>query len=157
IAGTAWTDSAILLCVVMAPPELVDAMVLLGVLAGKLLRGVRPYRALYNASKDALSAGAGLLVASQLGLTHGNPLHNPLALARVAITITVVEFAIGAPVLALVSGTPWWRLHRDDADIKAGFFVGKLLVSMSTLALFEYDQRAVALVPPVALCLHLLF
>jgi hypothetical protein len=42
-----------------------------------------------------------------------------------ALSVAVVEFAIGVPVLALASGTPWYKLHRADADIKAAFFVGK--------------------------------
>ena len=157
IAGTAWTDSAILLCIVTLPGGLVAAVVFAGVLLGKLLSGVTPYKSIFNASKDALSATAGVAVALPFALTHEVALDNPFALVLVAATITAVEFAIGAPVLALASGMPWWRLHRDDADIKAAFFVGKLLVSVATLALIRNDLRAVLVIPPIALCLHLLF
>src|SRR5690606_2193575 len=55
-AGTSWTAAAILLCVVSLPAGWVGPVVLAGVFLGKLLGRVRPYRALFNASKDALSA-----------------------------------------------------------------------------------------------------
>ncbi len=161
IAGTSWTDSAILICIVSLPSGWVGPDVLAGVFLGKLIGRVRPYKALYNASKDALSATAGLLVAIHFGLTSAaGPMQvvrdHPLELVLVALTITVVEFAIGVPVLALVSRTPWYRVHRDDADIKAAFFAGKLTVTILTLAMLAPDPRLLALVPPVALCLHML-
>jgi len=157
-AGTSWTDSAILLCIVSLPTGWVGPVVLAGVFLGKLLGRVRPSRALYNASKDALSATAGLLVALLLGLPHAEAaITQPHMLILIALTITVVEFAVGVPVLALVAKTPWRRVHRDDADIKAAFFAAKLVVTVLTLLLFADDARMLAIVPPAALCLHLLF
>lgn len=157
-AGVAWTDSAILLCIVSLPARWVAPVVLAGVLLGKLLGHVRPYRALYNASKDALSATAGLLVAMMVGLPHAaeEAIAQPHLLILVAFTITVVEFAVGVPVIALAAKTPWYRVHRDDADIKAAFFAGKLLVTILTLLLFADNPRLLALVPLAALCLHML-
>lgn len=156
-AGTSWTDSAILLCIVSLPAGWVVPVVLAGVFLGKLVNRVRPYRALYNASKDALSATAGLLVALYLDLPQAEAaITQPHRLILVALTITVVEFAIGVPVLALVAKTPWYRVHRDDADIKAAFFAGKLVVTIVTLLLFADDAKMLALVPPAALCVHML-
>jgi len=158
VAGTSWTDSAILVCIVSLPAGWVGPDVLAGVFLGKLLGRVPPHKALYNAAKDALSASAALLVALHFGLTRGaTPLDHPLALILVALTITVVEFAVGVPVLALVSRTPWYRVHRDDADIKAAFFAGKLVVTVLTLMVFADEPRLLAVVPPAVLCLHMLF
>lgn len=156
--GTAWTDSAILVAIVNLPPAWVPLVVFGGVLMAKLFRRVTPYKALYNAGKDTLSATAGLLVAVELGLSHvPNPFEHPLALVLTALAITAVEFAVGLPVLALATGTKWTRVHRADADIKAAFFGGKVVVSLLTLVLFHFDPRLLAVVPPVALCLHLLY
>ncbi len=158
IVGTSWTDAAILICIVSLPPAWVALDVLAGVLIGRLFGRVSPYKALYNASKDALSATAGVLVALHFGLTHDvTPTTRPLVLILVAFTVVAVEFAVGAPVLALVSKIPWYRLHGPDADIKLAFFAGKLTVTMLTLLLFEQDRRLLAVVPPVALCLHMLY
>ncbi|HEY7223358.1 MAG TPA: bifunctional diguanylate cyclase/phosphodiesterase [Micromonosporaceae bacterium] len=157
VAGTSWTDSAILICIVSLPAGWVGPDVLAGVLIGKLLGGVRPYKALYNASKDALSACAGLLVAIQFGLSGAaNALSQPVAVVLVAVSITAAEMAVGLPVLSLVSRTPWYRVHRADADIKAAFFAGKLLVTVLVLLFFPNDPRLLALVPAAVLCLHLL-
>jgi diguanylate cyclase (GGDEF)-like protein len=156
-AGTSWTDSAILICIVSLPPGWVVPVVLAGVFLGKLLSRVRPYRALYNGSKDALSATAGLLVAMLLHLpTVPAAVTQPHLLILVALTITVVEFAVGVQVIALVSRMPWYRVHRDDADIKATFFAGKLAVTILALLLFADDPKLLALVSPAALCLHML-
>jgi diguanylate cyclase (GGDEF)-like protein len=158
IVGTSWTDAAILICIVSLPSAWVALDVLAGVLIGRLFGRVSPYKALYNASKDALSATAGLLVALHFGLTHeAHPTTRPLVLILVAFTVVAVEFAVGAPVLALVSRVPWYRLHGPDADIKLAFFAGKLTITVLTLKLLEDDPRLLAVVPPVALCLHMLY
>lgn len=156
-AGLSWTDSATLICIVVLPPGWVGPVVLAGVFLGKLFGRVPPYKALYNASKDALSATAGLLVAIHFGLTaSGNPLDRPLVLILVALTMTAVEFAVGLPVIAIVSQTPWHRVHRDDLDIKAAFFAGKLLVTVLAFLVLEDNTQLLALAPPTAVFLHLL-
>ncbi len=85
-----------------------------------------------------------------------DPIANPLVLILVAITVTAVEFAIGVPVLALASRVPWYRVH-PDVDIKLAFFAGKLVVTVLALIVFYRDPRLLAVVPPVALCLHMLY
>ena len=67
--GTAWTDSAILICIVTLPSAWVALDVFTGVLIAKLFCRISPYKALYNAGKDALSATAGVAVALHFGLT----------------------------------------------------------------------------------------
>jgi diguanylate cyclase (GGDEF)-like protein len=157
VVGTAWTDAAVVVCIVCLPPAWVPLSVLAGVLAAKFFYRVGPRKALYNASKDALSATAGLLVALPLGLSNAtDPFAQPLEIVLVGLTVAAVEFAIGAPVLALASGMPWYRVHRD-ADIKVAFFAGKLVVAGLTLMLYAVDARLLAVVPPVALSLHLLY
>ena len=89
---------------------------LAGVFLGKLFGRVPPYKALYNASKDALCATAGLIVAIHFGLSaSGNPLGQPVVLILVALTITAVEFAVGLPVIAIVSQTPGAIGYADVA------------------------------------------
>jgi diguanylate cyclase (GGDEF)-like protein len=155
--GTAWTDSAILICIVSLPAAWVGVNVFVGVLIAKLFCRISPYKALYNASKDALSATVGLVVALHFGLTQGvDAFARPLVLLLVAVTVTAVEFVIGVPVLALVSKVPWYRVH-PDVDIKLAFFASKFVVTVLTLKVVAQDPRLLAVVPPVALCLHMLY
>jgi diguanylate cyclase (GGDEF)-like protein len=155
--GASWTDAAILVCIVTLPPAWVGVNVMAGVLIAKLFCRISPYKALYNASKDALSATAGLAVALHLGLRQGDdPFARPLVLLLVAVTVSAVEFVIGMPVLALVSKVPWYRVHVD-IDIKLAFFAGKLVVAVLTVMLYNYNFRLLAVVPPFALCLHVLY
>ncbi len=156
--GTAWTDSAILICIVTLPSAWVALNVFAGVLIAKLFCRISPQKVFYNASKDALSATAGVAVALHFGVTRAESTRstNSLPLLLVAITVTAVEFAIGVPVLALASRVRWYRVH-PDVDIKLAFFAGKLVVTVLTLIVFSRDPRLLAVVPPVALCLHMLY
>lgn len=158
VAVMTWTDAAIVVAIVGLPPAWVPLCVGLAVFVAKTLRQVEPAKAAYNAGKDALAATAGLALAIPLGVANiGDPLAHLLELLLVAVTVTAVQHLIGAPVLALAAGVRWTRILRTDADIKAASFVGKSLVAGLVLACWEVDQRLLAVVTPVALCLHLLY
>src|SRR6185503_8334606 len=81
----------------------------------------------------------------------------PWQLVLVAVTIMVAENVVGVPVLALASGSPWQRVLRFNGAEKLFAFAGKLAVAVLTLRLLEVDGRLIALIPPVALCLHLAY
>ncbi len=163
VTGTAWTDAAILVAIVALPPAWVPLCVGLGVLIAKLVCRLVPFRAAYNAAKDALAATVGLLVAIQLGVAGATdpPTQLPptqlLPLAAVAGAVALTEYLIAIPVLSLASGTPWQRVLGANADIKAASAVGKFGVAVLTLKLYEVNGRLLGLVPLLALCLHLLY
>jgi diguanylate cyclase len=158
MAGWSWTDAATLICIVWLPSAWVPLCVGTGVLVAKLLRRVTPFKAVYNAAKDSLAATAGLLVAVPLGLAESaDPLAHPWQLVLVALAVTVTENVVGVPVLALASATPWHRVLRTDGALKVFSFVGKLAVALLTLRLLDVDGRLLAVIPPVALCLHLTY
>jgi diguanylate cyclase len=161
VFGTAWTDAATLICIVWLPSAWVPLCVGTGVLVAKLLRRVSPFKAAYNAAKDALAATAGLAVAIHLGVADtgftGDPLQRPWQLAVVALTVAAAENLVGVPVLAAVSRTPWHRVLRTDGDIKLASFAGKFAVAVLTLKLLDINGRLLAVIPPVALCLHLMY
>jgi diguanylate cyclase (GGDEF)-like protein len=158
VVGWAWTDAATLICIVWLPAAWVPLCVGTGVLVAKLLRRVTPFKAVYNAAKDALAATAGLLVAVPLGVAGAaDPLARPWQLVLVAVTVMVAENVIGVPVVALAAGTPWHRVLRTDGALKLFSFAGKLAVGILTLRLLEVNGRLLAVIPPVALCLHLTY
>ena len=158
VAGTTWTDAAILVCIVVLPAVWVPLCVGLGVLVAKLLGRVPPFRATYNAAKDALSATVGLLVAFELGVAGvDDPLRHLLPLALVAASVAVAEYLIGIPVLALASSTPWRQVIAADGDIRVASAIGKFGVAILALKLYEIDGLLLAVVPPVAVCLHLAY
>jgi diguanylate cyclase (GGDEF)-like protein len=158
VVAAVWTDAAILVCVVSLPPAWVPLTVALGVLVAKLFSRISPYKAAYNAAKDALTATVGVVVALQFGVADAaDPLARPWQLLLVAVAVTAAEHLIGVPVLALASTTPWRRVLCLNGDIKILLFLGKTAVAMLTLWLREIDTRLLAVVPPVALCLHLMY
>jgi diguanylate cyclase (GGDEF)-like protein len=157
VVGTTWTDAAILVCIVSLAPQWVPLCVAVGVVIAKLLSRVSPFKTAYNAAKDALSAAVGLHVALELGVAHQlDPLGHPLALALVALSVAATEYAIGVPVLALATGTPWRTLLAADADIKVASAVGKFAIALLALKLYEIEGGLLA-IPPIALCLHMIY
>jgi diguanylate cyclase (GGDEF)-like protein len=153
-----WTDAAITVCIVCLPPGWVPVCVGTGVAVAKLLRRVAPVKVAYNAGKDILAATAGLLVAVPLGVADvTDPLAHPGQVVVVAATVTLTQYLIGTPVLALASSTRWTRILRADADITVASLVGKTLVVLLTLAFWQVNQRLLAVIPPVVLCLHLMY
>ena len=158
VVGWAWTDAATLICIVWLPAAWVPLCVGTGVLVAKLLRRVTPFKSAYNAAKDALAATAGLMVAVPLGVAgSADPLAHPWHLVLVAVAVMVVENVVGVPVVALASATPWHRVLRTDWALKVFSFAGKLAVALLTLRLLQVDGRLLAVIPPVALCLHLTY
>src|SRR5687767_8965118 len=133
VVAAAWTDAAILVCIVSLPSAWVPACVAVGVMLGKLLTRLSPFKSAYNAAKDALAATAGLFVAMELGLGPGDPFAQPWSLLLVALALTATEHLIGVPVLSLASQTSWRRILFTNADIKLAFFLGKVCVALLTL------------------------
>lgn len=161
VVGTSWTDGALLVVIVISPPAWVPACAAVGVLVAKLIGGVSPFKAAYNAAKDALSVTIGLLVGLWLGVAGVvagvAPLDHLVALASVAASVALVEHLIGVPVLSLATGAHWRQVLFADFDFKITSMVGKFLVAILTLALIQFDTGLVAAVPPLALCLHLVY
>ncbi len=157
LAGTPWTDAAILVCVAVLPPAWVPLCVGVGALVAKLIGRVAPAKSGYNAARDALAATAGILVALPLGVAGMGDVGSRLwAMIPVAVAVVAAEHAIGLPVLSVSSGSGWLRVLRTNGDIRAASLVGQVAVAMLALWLWHVDVRLLAVVPPVVLCLHLL-
>jgi diguanylate cyclase (GGDEF)-like protein len=157
-AGSTWTDAATLVAIVVLPRAWVPLCVFAGVLVAKLIVGLAPMRAAYNASKDALAATVGLLLAIALGVAGTrSPLGVTFEILVVALGITAAEYTVGVPVMALASGTRWTRLLRANLDIKVFSFLGKYTTAVFTLGLWQADPRLLGASLPVALCLHVMY
>jgi diguanylate cyclase (GGDEF)-like protein len=157
VAGTGWTNAAILVCIVCLPPAWVPICVGAGVFGAKLAGRVAVFKAGYNAARGMLAAIAGVLVAVPLGIAGAaNPLARAAAIVPVALAVGVAEYAIGLPVLALASATPWRRVLASNGDIKATAFVSQVAVAILAISLWQIEPRLLAVLPPVVVCLHLL-
>ena len=157
VAGTGWTDAAILVCIVCLPPALVAGCVGVGVLVAKLGSRVSPFKSAYNAGRDVLAATVGVLVAVPLGIAGvARPMAHLWAIVPVALAVATAEHVIGLPILALASATPWRKVLRTNGDIKVASFLGQVTVAILAIWLWQLDPRLLAVIPPVALCLHLL-
>jgi diguanylate cyclase (GGDEF)-like protein len=158
VVAVAWTDAAILVCIVLLPPSWVPLTVALGVLVAKLFSRITPFKAAYNAAKDALSAFVGVAVAIPLGVANSaEPLSHPWHVLVLSLVVGAAEHVIGVPVLTLASTARWKQVLCLNGDIKILMFLGQTAVALLTLWLYGMDPRLLAVVPPVALCLHLMY
>jgi len=158
VVAVAWTDAAVLVCVVSLPPAWVPLTVAIGVLTAKLFSRISPFKAVYNAAKASLSATAGVIVAMHLGVANvDDPLSRPWQVLLVSLAVGASEHLIGVPVLALASKARWKQVLCLNGDIKILLFLGQTAVALLTLWLRDIDTRLLAVVPPVALSLHLMY
>jgi diguanylate cyclase (GGDEF)-like protein len=158
VVAVAWTDAAILVCIVSLPPAWVPLTVALGVLVAKLFSRITPFKAAYNAAKDALSAFVGVAVAIPLGVANSTePLAHLWHVLVLSLVVGAAEHLIGVPVLSLASTARWQQVLCLNGDIKILMFLGQTAVALLTLWLYAIDPRLLAVVPPVALCLHLMY
>ena len=157
--ATTWTDAAILVCIIWVQPGWVLLCVAVGVVIVQLVGPASLWWAAYYASKFVLAGTAGLTVAVWTGLAHStvHGLQRPVAVVAVAASVAVVERLIALPVLALVSDTSLLRILREHGGVAVGSFVGKLAVTWLGLVLFDTNKLLVAVIPPVALCVHLVY
>jgi len=131
VVAVAWTDAAVLVCVVSLPPAWVPLTVAIGVLTAKLFSRISPFKAVYNAAKASLSATAGVIVAMHLGVANvDDPLSRPWQVLLVSLAVGASEHLIGVPVLALASKARWKQVLCLNGDIKILLFLARVVVAL---------------------------
>jgi diguanylate cyclase len=153
-----WTAAAVLVAIVAGPPGYLVGTVFLGVFAAKLVRRLPPFKAAYNAAKDALCAAAGLAVALPLGVVGTlSPVRHWPALLAIALVMEACDVLVGLPVLVLASGETGLRILRMDADLVLVGVFGKFLVGLLAVGAVALDAALLPVVVLVGLSMHLLY
>ncbi|MCM0674200.1 bifunctional diguanylate cyclase/phosphodiesterase [Micromonospora phytophila] len=154
----AWTETAVMIGLAVAPMSMVVLATGVGVAIATALTRVVPLRAAFGVGKNMIVATAAGLVLNatgwQVGEAGSSGVVGPLAIAYVAAV--VVDELITLPVIAMATGTRLGALFREDLGLRLAGALARLLVIIGTVLILRIDSRLLLTVPPLVLSLHLL-
>ncbi|MGN9775121.1 putative bifunctional diguanylate cyclase/phosphodiesterase [Micromonospora sp. H33] len=155
----AWTETAIMIGLALAPTPLVVVSTGIGVAIGTALTRIPPFKAVFGVGKNMIVATAAGLVLHGTGQSiSGDGLVAviaPLAIAYLAAV--VIDELITLPVIAIATGTRLSSLFYQDWDLRLTDSFARLLVVVGTVLTLRMDNRLLLAVPPLVLSLHLLY
>ncbi|MFG2061885.1 putative bifunctional diguanylate cyclase/phosphodiesterase [Micromonospora sp. NPDC048871] len=155
----AWTETAIVIGLVVAPPSVVILATGFGVAIATTLIRLPPIKQFFGIGKNMLVATAASLV---LQLFQWPPTNSDIASTIVPLTaaylaaVLLDEF-VTLPVIAMATGTSLGKLFREDWGLRLAATVTRLVVIIGTVLMIKTDIRMLLAVPPLVLCLHLLY
>ncbi len=155
----AWTETAIVIGLAVAPAPVVILATGFGVaIATTLARGT-PLKRAFGIGKNMLVAtAAGLVLQVFEWPANGSDIAQtvvPLAVAYLAAVL--VDELVALPVIAIATGTSLRTLFREDWDLRVTAALTRLVVIIGTVLIINVDIRLLLTVPPLVLSLHLLY
>ncbi|GIL31393.1 putative bifunctional diguanylate cyclase/phosphodiesterase [Actinocatenispora comari] len=156
--GVHWGEAALLVGMCLLPPHWLVAVVPVGVLAGGLISGAAPIKALYNTAAATIGVAAACSVAAALGGVGDVPpltARTGLALAAGGVTYWLVSFPFAAAAIWLTAG----RTRARDAvfsnlSAKLVMLAGNITLGLVAVGLGLADFRYLAAGPPLIWLLH---
>ncbi|MFC0529447.1 putative bifunctional diguanylate cyclase/phosphodiesterase [Phytohabitans kaempferiae] len=160
-------SSAVLVVAVVLPPQWALVCVAAGVAVGRGVvrhRGGSLHKALHNGGTVVLAAAAATGAVSAAGVhpTLAGGAVAPwttylLALLVGAVAFVVVEEAVIATTVALVTGRSMQQVLRTDADIRLALNLACLAIAVAATALVMLDLRLLVAIPLAQLVLYLVY
>ncbi|GIJ41888.1 putative bifunctional diguanylate cyclase/phosphodiesterase [Micromonospora andamanensis] len=155
----AWTETAIVIGLAVAPASVVILATGLGIAIATILTGSSPIKRAFGIGKNMLVATAAGLVlqvfewpAASSGLAD-----TALPLAVAYLAAVLLDELVTLPVISMATGTSLRTLFREDWGLRISAAVARLVVIISTVLLINIDVRLLLAVPPLMLSLHLLY
>lgn len=147
-----WAEAAVILALVVSPPTWVVLLTPLGVGASLARRRVAPIKTIYNISTNTAAAAAAAVIAGDLQqpITAGDA----AALAAAGIAVAAITHVAVAAAIAAARGVSLRTTWSAGAGLQVLTVAGNLAAALSVLVLARQDQRLIAVLPLVALCMH---
>ncbi|SBT49647.1 diguanylate cyclase/phosphodiesterase [Micromonospora auratinigra] len=154
----AWTETAIVVGLAVAPPSWVILATGLGVACGSVTR-LPVIKTVFGVAKHTLVAGGATAVVLLMGdrWPPREPARIVLLLGIVYLVAAILDDVLAIPVIALASGTPVLRQFRTDLDLRLAGIAVRYAVAACTLLILHADPRLLFAVPPLVLSLHLAY
>ncbi|RIV36381.1 putative bifunctional diguanylate cyclase/phosphodiesterase [Micromonospora radicis] len=155
----AWTETAIVVGLAVAPPPVVVLATGFGVAIATTLIRLPPIKRFFGIGKNMLVATAASVV---LHLFEWPPANSDItstvvALAAAYLAAVLVDELVTLPIIAMATGTSLGKLFREDWDLRLTAAVTRLIVIVGTVLTIRTDVRMLLAVPPLVLSLHLLY
>ncbi|MFI7435259.1 EAL domain-containing protein [Micromonospora haikouensis] len=155
----AWTETAILIGLAVAPTPMVVLATSLGIAITTWLDRKTTLKTLFGIGKNTLVAAVAGTVLHASGWRTGDDLlvHLVLPLSVAYLAAVVLDELVTLPVIAMATGERLRDLFRDDWGLRAATAAARLLVIVGTVFILQADSRLLLAVPPLVLSLHLLY
>ncbi|WBB57357.1 bifunctional diguanylate cyclase/phosphodiesterase [Verrucosispora sp. WMMD573] len=155
----AWTETAIVIGLAVAPASVVILATGFGIAIATVLTGSSPIKRAFGIGKNMLVATAAGLVLQVFGRSAGSSdlADTALPLAVAYLAAVLLDELVTLPVISLATGTSLRTLFREDWGLRISAAVARLIVIISTVLLINVDFRLLLAVPPLMLSLHLLY
>ncbi|MFC8845601.1 MULTISPECIES: putative bifunctional diguanylate cyclase/phosphodiesterase [unclassified Micromonospora] len=155
----AWTETAILIGLAVAPTPTVVVATSLGIAVTTWLHRRTTLKALFGIGKNTLVAAVAGVVLHASGWHTGDSLiaHLVLPLSMAYLAAVVIDELVTLPVIAMATGERLRDLFREDWGLRAATAAARLLVIVGTVFILRADSRLLLAVPPLVLSLHLLY
>ncbi|MEU8188822.1 putative bifunctional diguanylate cyclase/phosphodiesterase [Micromonospora carbonacea] len=155
----AWTETAILIGLAVAPTPVVVLATALGIAITTWLDRKTTLKTLFGIGKNTLVAAVAGTVLHAAGWRTGDDLlvHLVLPLSVAYLAAVVLDELVTLPVIAMATGERLRDLFREDWGLRAATAAARLLVIVGTVFILRADSRLLLAVPPLVLSLHLLY
>ncbi|AEB47936.1 putative bifunctional diguanylate cyclase/phosphodiesterase [Micromonospora maris] len=155
----AWTETAIVVGLAVAPSPVVILATGFGVAIASTLIRLPPIKRWFGIGKNMLVATAAGLV---LQLFQWPPTNSEITSTIVPLTAAylaavLLDELVTLPVIAMATGTSLGKLFREDWDLRLTATVTRLIVIIGTVLTIRTDIRMLLAVPPLVLSLHLFY
>ncbi|KIR64368.1 MULTISPECIES: putative bifunctional diguanylate cyclase/phosphodiesterase [Micromonospora] len=155
----AWTETAILIGLAVAPTPMVVLATSLGIAITTWLHRKTTLKTLFGIGKNTLVAAVAGATLHAAGWRTGDDLivHLVLPLSVAYLAAVVLDELVTLPVIAMATGERLRDLFREDWGLRAATAAARLLVIIGTVFILRADSRLLLAVPPLVLSLHLLY
>ncbi|WP_229399111.1 putative bifunctional diguanylate cyclase/phosphodiesterase [Micromonospora okii] len=155
----AWTETAILIGLAVAPTPMVVIATGLGIAVTIWLHAKTPVKALFGIGKNTLVAATAGAVLHATGWRTGDDFttHLVLPLSVAYLSAVLLDELVTLPVIAMATGERLRDLFREDWGLRVATAAARLFMIIGTVFVLRADRGLLLAVPPLALSLHLLY
>ncbi len=151
-----WSESALVLAVVLGGPPWLVLAATTGVALANAWRRAEAVKLLYNVAITAIAATCAVLVLTAWGFAALDPLsgRGVSALVLAATVCWVVDHFGIALVVAISRGTTTASVFFDGLSMKVLVLVGNVGVAFAVLAAARFEPRLLLALPPILWLVH---
>lgn len=152
-----WTDSAMLIAVVMLPLPWAVLATAVAVAIAKSIHKLRGIKFVFGVAKESITCGLAGLILTAAGGVGDNPLDSlgPLALAYGGLVLA--DDLIAIPVLALATGTSIKDRFLSNRDLNWASALVRFAVAVLALAVLAEEPGLLVSIPLIVLSLQLTY
>ncbi|RQW84278.1 putative bifunctional diguanylate cyclase/phosphodiesterase [Micromonospora globispora] len=154
----AWTETAIVIGLAVAPASTVILATGCGIALAMFLTRVAPIKALFGVGKNMLVATVAGLVLHLTGWRLAEDAgHTVLPFSLAYVAAVVLDELVTLPVISMATGERFRILFKEDWGLRLAGALARLVVIIGTVFILQAGSRFLLAVPPLVLSLHLLY